>query len=70
MLKDDNQRIQNYLDSGGDPREIVIDTLSPADADEPEHIEMLIAEIGPECHDCMPLDETPLPADGWRQATE
>jgi hypothetical protein len=66
MLKEDNQRIQKYLDSGGDPRAVVIDEPDPDDA---EHIEMLIAPIGPEVHECMPPDETEFPPDGWRKAT-
>jgi hypothetical protein len=69
MLKEDNQRIQKYLDSGGDPRAIVIDSLTELDSEEPEHIEMLIAPLEPETHEIVPPDTTEFSPEGWRKAT-
>jgi hypothetical protein len=71
MLKEDNDRIQRFIEEGGDPSEISIETL---DDNEPEHIELNLMKIEispkpPEHHEFMPPDDTELPADGWRPAT-
>jgi hypothetical protein len=69
VLKEDNARIQKYLEDGGDPSAVRIDAVDEA---EPEHIELnvvlgvLQARV-PE-HPFLPPDETEMPADGWRRA--
>jgi hypothetical protein len=72
MLKEDNDRIQTFIEEGGDLNEISVDTL---DDNEPEHIEIHLMKIKtsaepPEHHEFAPPDDTELPADGWRPATE
>jgi hypothetical protein len=56
MLKADNERIQIFIEEGGDPDEISIETL---DDNEPEHIELNLMKIGlsaepPERHEFVP----------------
>jgi hypothetical protein len=69
ILKEDNQKLTSFLDQGGDPSLISIETL---DENEPVHIEMNVVkgpfEVGVVEHPVMDPDQTEFPSDGWRKA--
>ena len=70
QLKEDNKEIQEYIDSGQDRKKLNIEELN---GDEDHVIEMTLGlgvlEANYKEHHAAPLDDTPLPTKGWRNAT-